>query len=165
MRPESQRSNIQTFHVMDVWKAATERQRTHGDVLTLAAGQPSTPAPQPVLRATREVLDGHLLGYTETFGILPLREAIAGYHAGKSGIDVDAEDVVVTTGSSGAFTLLFLAAFDVGDTVVVARPGYPATGTRSPRSAATSSRSTAEPTPGSSRRSRCSTPCPSRPPD
>ncbi|ELB91398.1 pyridoxal phosphate-dependent aminotransferase [Rhodococcus opacus] len=126
MRPESQRSNIQTFHVMDVWKAATERQRTHGDVLTLAAGQPSTPAPQPVLRATREVLDGHLLGYTETFGILPLREAIAGYHSAKSGIDVDAEDVVVTTGSSGAFTLLFLAAFDVGDTVVVARPGYPA---------------------------------------
>lgn len=37
-----------------------------------------------------------------------------------------ADDVVVTTGSSGAFTLLFLAAFDPGDTVVMARPGYPA---------------------------------------
>lgn len=111
---------------MDVWKAAVERQRTHGDVVTLAAGQPSTPAPRPVLRAAQEVLDGHLLGYTETFGILPLREAIAGYHYAKSGIEVDAEDVVVTTGSSGAFTLVFLAAFDAGDTVVVARPGYPA---------------------------------------
>lgn len=111
---------------MDVWKAATERQRTHGDVLTLAAGQPSTPAPQPVLRAARESLDNHLLGYTETFGIEPLREAIAGYHSSRSGISVDADDVVVTTGSSGAFTLLFLAAFDAGDTVVVARPGYPA---------------------------------------
>ena len=32
----------------------------------------------------------------------------------------------MTTGSSGAFTLIFLAAFDAGDTVVVARPGYPA---------------------------------------
>lgn len=111
---------------MDVWKAAAERERTHGDVLTLAAGQPSTPAPKPVLSATRQVLDGHLLGYTETFGILGLRDAIAEYHSTKSGIDVDAEDVVVTTGSSGAFTLLFLAAFDAGDTVVVARPGYPA---------------------------------------
>ncbi|MDV7354386.1 pyridoxal phosphate-dependent aminotransferase [Rhodococcus oxybenzonivorans] len=126
MRSESQRSDIQTFHVMDVWKAAAERERTHGDVLTLAAGQPSTPAPKPVLSATRQVLDGHLLGYTETFGILGLRDAIAEYHSTKSGIDVDAEDVVVTTGSSGAFTLLFLAAFDAGDTVVVARPGYPA---------------------------------------
>ncbi|SDC71352.1 Aspartate/methionine/tyrosine aminotransferase [Rhodococcus tukisamuensis] len=111
---------------MDVWRAATERARTHGDVLTLAAGQPSTPAPAPVLRATREAVDTQLLGYTETFGILPLREAIAGYHSARSGIAVDPDDVVVTTGSSGAFTLLFLAAFDPGDTVVVARPGYPA---------------------------------------
>ncbi|MGW0043738.1 pyridoxal phosphate-dependent aminotransferase [Rhodococcus sp. NPDC003348] len=126
MRAESQRSQVPTFHVMDVWKAATERARTHGDVLTLAAGQPSTPAPAPVLRAAREAIDTQVLGYTETLGIAALREAIAGYHSRESGIDVDPENVVVTTGSSGAFTLLFLAAFDAGDTVVVARPGYPA---------------------------------------
>lgn len=79
-----------------------------------------------MLRATHRVLDDELLGYTETFGILPLREAIAEYHRDRYGVDVGADDVVVTTGSSGAFTLLFLAAFDAGDTVVVARPGYPA---------------------------------------
>ena len=111
---------------MDVWKAATLRAQTHGDVLSLAAGQPSTPAPAPVLRATRAALDSELLGYTQNFGIAPLREAIAAHHRAESGIDVDADDVVVTTGSSGAFTLIFLAAFDVGDTVVCARPGYPA---------------------------------------
>lgn len=111
---------------MDVWKAAAERARTRGDVLVLAAGQPSTPAPQAVLRATKAAMDSELLGYTETFGILELREAIAGYHRDRYGVAVDADDVVVTTGSSGAFTLLFLAAFDAGDTVVVARPGYPA---------------------------------------
>ncbi|GAA4489865.1 pyridoxal phosphate-dependent aminotransferase [Rhodococcus olei] len=126
MRTDSQRSRIPAFHVMDVWKAATERARTHGDVLTLAAGQPSTPAPAPVLRAAREAVDTQVLGYTETFGIAPLREAVAGYHSSRYGIEVDPENVVVTTGSSGAFTLLFLAAFDLGDTVVVARPGYPA---------------------------------------
>lgn len=111
---------------MDVFKAAAVRSRTHGDVLSLAAGQPSTSAPAPVLQATRDALDAHLLGYTETLGILPLRQAIARYHSEESGVDVTADDVVVTTGSSGAFTLLFLAAFDVGDTVVMARPGYPA---------------------------------------
>ncbi|WP_037145077.1 pyridoxal phosphate-dependent aminotransferase [Rhodococcoides fascians] len=126
MRTPSSRSEIQPFHVMDVFKAAAVRSRTHGDVLSLAAGQPSTPAPAPVLRAAREALDGHLLGYTETLGILPLREAIAAYHSAESNIDVHPDEVVVTTGSSGAFTLLFLAAFDVGDTVVMARPGYPA---------------------------------------
>jgi len=126
VRKESQRSTIEPFHVMDVWKAATERGRTHGDVLTLAAGQPSTPAPKPVLRAARFALDTQVLGYTETFGILELREAIAEHHRVTTGVDVSADDVVVTTGSSGAFTLIFLAAFDAGDPVVLARPGYPA---------------------------------------
>ncbi|WP_280436929.1 pyridoxal phosphate-dependent aminotransferase [Nocardia carnea] len=126
MSPESRRSTIPPFYVMDVWKAAAERARTHGDVLSLAAGQPSTPAPAPVLRATKAAIDAELFGYTETFGILPLREAIAGHHRETYGYPVDPDDVVVTTGSSGAFTLIFLAAFDPGDTVVVARPGYPA---------------------------------------
>ncbi|MEV0298860.1 pyridoxal phosphate-dependent aminotransferase [Nocardia sp. NPDC050710] len=126
MSRESRRSTIPPFYVMDVWKAAAERARTHGDVLVLAAGQPSTPAPTPVLRATKAAIDAELLGYTETFGILPLREAIAEHHRDTYGYPVDADEVVVTTGSSGAFTLIFLAAFDPGDTVVVARPGYPA---------------------------------------
>ncbi|WP_433681270.1 pyridoxal phosphate-dependent aminotransferase [Nocardia sp. CA-119907] len=126
MSRESRRSTIPPFYVMDVWKAAAERARTHGDVLVLAAGQPSTPAPAPVLRATKLAIESELLGYTETFGILPLREAIAEHHRDTYGYDVEPDDVVVTTGSSGAFTLIFLAAFDAGDTVVVARPGYPA---------------------------------------
>ncbi|MGQ4600194.1 aminotransferase class I/II-fold pyridoxal phosphate-dependent enzyme [Nocardia sp. R6R-6] len=126
MSRESRRSTIPPFYVMDVWKAAAERARTHGDVLVLAAGQPSTPAPAPVLRATKLAIESELLGYTETFGILALREAIAEHHRETYGYPVDPDEVVVTTGSSGAFSLLFLAAFDPGDTVVVARPGYPA---------------------------------------
>ncbi|MBF6473471.1 MULTISPECIES: pyridoxal phosphate-dependent aminotransferase [Nocardia] len=126
MSRESRRSTIPPFYVMDVWKAAAERARTHGDVLVLAAGQPSTPAPAPVLRATRLAIESELLGYTETFGILAIREAIAEHHRETYGYHVVPDDVVVTTGSSGAFSLIFLAAFDPGDTVVVARPGYPA---------------------------------------
>ncbi|MEU4341314.1 pyridoxal phosphate-dependent aminotransferase [Nocardia sp. NPDC023852] len=126
MSRESRRSTIPPFYVMDVWKAAAERARTHGDVLVLAAGQPSTPAPAPVLRATQLAIRSELLGYTETFGILPIREAIAEHHRETYGYPVDPDDVVMTTGSSGAFSLIFLAAFDPGDTVVVARPGYPA---------------------------------------
>ena len=34
--------------------------------------------------------------------------------------------IAVTTGSSAAFNLAFLAMFDVGDRVAVAAPGYPA---------------------------------------
>ncbi|CAB4724811.1 unannotated protein [freshwater metagenome] len=56
---------------------------------------------------------------------MELREAIAGHHRRAHGIEVDPDEVVVTTGSSGGFLLAFLAAFEVGDRVAMARPGYP----------------------------------------
>ncbi|CAI9401256.1 Aspartate/prephenate aminotransferase [Nocardioides sp. T2.26MG-1] len=114
------------FHVMDLLAAAAARQRTHGDMLNLLAGQPMTGAPVPVREEAKRLLDsGDPLGYTPSAGILELRQAIAGHHRRMHGIDVDPEQVVVTTGSSGGFLLAFLAAFGVGDRVAMARPGYP----------------------------------------
>ena len=122
----SRRSAVEPFYVMEVLKAAAERQRTHGDVILLCAGQPSTPAPAAAREAAVAATSTQVLGYTEASGILPLRHAIADHHRSLSGVDVSPEDVVVFPGSSGAFTTLFLAAFDVGDTVAMTRPGYPA---------------------------------------
>lgn len=119
------RANVPPFHVMDLLAAANERQRTHGDLCNLVAGQPSTGAPRAVREEAKRLLDSELLGYTEATGIRPLREAIATHHRRTHGLDVAAADVVVTTGSSGAFLLAFLAAFEAGDRVVMARPGYP----------------------------------------
>jgi aspartate/methionine/tyrosine aminotransferase len=122
----AQRANVPPFHVMDLLEASARRQRTHGDVLNLLAGQPSSGAPAPVRdEAVRLLGSGDPLGYTPAVGILELREAIAGHHRRAHGIEVTAEDVVVTTGSSGGFLLAFLAAFEVGDRVAMARPGYP----------------------------------------
>src|SRR5690606_23409901 len=53
-------------------------------------------------------------------------EALAAHYARWYGVEVDPQCVAITTGSSGGFVLAFLAAFDVGDRVAVARPGYPA---------------------------------------
>ena len=123
----SERSEVEPFYVMEVLKAAAERQRTHGDVLILCAGQPSTPAPAAAREAAVAALqDGEVMGYTESTGLLPLRQAIATHHRETAGIEVHSDDVVVFPGSSGAFTALFLAAFDPGDTVAMTRPGYPA---------------------------------------
>ncbi len=119
------RANVPPFHVMDLLAAAAERQRTHGDLVNMVAGQPSTPAPVPVREAAKRALDEHVLGYTVALGLPELREAIAAHHRRTHGIDVALEDVVVTTGSSGGFLLAFLAAFEAGDRVAIARPGYP----------------------------------------
>ncbi|OYN81518.1 pyridoxal phosphate-dependent aminotransferase [Mycolicibacterium sphagni] len=119
------RAGIPPFYVMDVWLAAAERQRTHGDLVNLSAGQPSVGAPEPVRAAAAAALEANQLGYTVALGIPELREAIAGSYAARFGLHVSAEDVVVTTGSSGGFLLAFLACFDVGDRVAIASPGYP----------------------------------------
>ena len=122
----SSRSNVAPFYVMEVLAAAQERNRTHGDALFLCAGQPATGAPKEVLATAKQQIDASVLGYTEAVGTPELRETIATYHRAQYGTDTVADDVVITTGSSGGFVSLFLAALDVGDDIVLARPGYPA---------------------------------------
>ncbi|GLP79237.1 aminotransferase [Mycobacterium antarcticum] len=119
------RAGIPPFYVMDVWLAAAERQRTHGDLVNLSAGQPSAQAPAPIRAAAAVALDRHNLGYTVALGIPELREAIAASYLDRYGVAVGPKDVVVTTGSTGGFLLAFLATFDVGDRVAVTSPGYP----------------------------------------
>ena len=119
------RANVPPFHVMDLLAAAHQRQRTHGDLVNFVAGQPMTGAPAPVTaEAIRLLQSDDPLGYTVADGIPELRERIAEHHRKAHGIDVSADDVIVTTGSSGGFLLAFLAAFEAGDRVAMARPGY-----------------------------------------
>lgn len=125
MKQVALRAGIPPFYVMDVWLAAAERQRTHGDLVNLSAGQPSVGAPEPVRAAAAAALHLNQLGYTVALGIPELRAAIATYYQRQHGISVEPEAVVVTTGSSGGFLLAFLACFDVGDRVAMASPGYP----------------------------------------
>ncbi len=120
------RAAVEPFYVMKVWAAAAERAARGERLFNLAAGQPSTPAPRPVLAALHSALDKQILGYTEAPGIMPLRESIARHYRVRYGMEVDPANVVVTTGSSGGFLLAFLSAFDVGARVGLARPGYPA---------------------------------------
>ena len=125
MSTEALRAGIPPFYVMDVWLAAAERQRTHGDLVNLSAGQPSAQAPEPIRAAAAAALADHNLGYTVALGIPELRTAIAASYRTKHGIDVDMDAVVITTGSTGGFLLAFLSCFDVGDRVAVTSPGYP----------------------------------------
>ena len=123
----AQRGQVEPFHVMEVLKAANQRAASHGDVITLCAGQPSTPAPRPALAAAQRALAaGVVLGYTDATGIRALREGIAEHYGQRYRLAVDPDQVIVTTGSSAGFTAVFLAAFETGDTVLMARPGYPA---------------------------------------
>ncbi len=122
----SRRGLVPPFIAMDVLRAANEREAAGADVIHLEVGQPGTPAPEPVLEAARQALARERIGYTDALGIPPLRRAIAAHYQAQYGVAVDPAEAVVTTGSSAAFQLAFLAAFEPGDRVGLAVPGYPA---------------------------------------
>lgn len=120
------RGQVPPFIVMDVMAEANRREVAGEDVLHLEVGQPSTGAPSGVIEVAQATLVSDKLGYTEAPGIDLLRERIARYYGETHDIDLAADRVVVTTGSSGGFMLAFLSAFDAGDRVALADPGYPA---------------------------------------
>ena len=121
----SRRGMIPSFLVMDIMQAAAEREAEQKAVYHLEVGQPGTPAPQGVLAAAKRALDENRLGYTLAMGIPELCAAIANHYAKTYNVDLDPARVVVTTGSSAGFVLSFLSAFDPGDRVAMASPGYP----------------------------------------
>ncbi|GCE77603.1 pyridoxal phosphate-dependent aminotransferase [Cellulomonas biazotea] len=120
------RAHVPPFAVMEILAAANARRAAGEHVLNLCAGEPSTGASDVVRQRAIELLTSGDLGYTEALGAPGLRAAIATHYRTWYDLEVDPARIAVTTGSSGGFMLAFLAAFDVGDRVALARPGYPA---------------------------------------
>ena len=115
------------FEVMAILDRIGTLRAAGRDVVSLCAGEPSGGAPTDVREAAaRAVTAAGDLGYTAPLGLPELRTAVAAHYRRWYGIEVDPARVAITTGASGAFVLVFLAAFDPGDRVAVTRPGYPA---------------------------------------
>lgn len=111
---------------MDLLAEATRRRNAGRPVISMAVGQPGHPAPEAALAAAREALAHGRIGYTDALGLAELRAQLADYYRRRHCLTIDAARIVVTTGSSAGFNLAFLALFDPGDAVAIARPGYPA---------------------------------------
>ena len=121
----SARSDVPPFMVMDVMAAADRIEAAGGHVIHMEVGQPWAPAPRAALAAAHAALDSSRIDYTSALGIPSLRARIAKHYRETYRCDVDPDRIVVTTGSSGAFILSFLALFEPGDRVAVTVPGYP----------------------------------------
>ena len=124
-RAPSERSDVASFIVMDVMRAAAELERQGRSIIHMEVGQPGTPAPETARAAVRAALDSETLGYTAALGIDALRARIAASYRERYAITVDESRIVVCSGSSAAFLLAFLAVFDAGARVALPSPGYP----------------------------------------
>lgn len=121
----STRSGVPPFMVMDVMAAAARLEAQGRTIVHMEVGQPAAGAPATAIAAVGSALGNGPHGYTATLGIPALRQRIAQAYAQWQGIAIDPDRIVVTTGSSAAFMLAFLALFEAGDRVAVPVPGYP----------------------------------------
>jgi aspartate/methionine/tyrosine aminotransferase len=121
----SGRSDVPAFMVMDVMAAAARIEASGGHVIHMEVGQPAASAPKTAIRAAHAALDSMRIDYTAALGNPSLRQRIARHYRETYGVAVDSGRVVITTGSSAAFILAFMAMFEPGDRVAVTIPGYP----------------------------------------
>lgn len=100
-------------------EAAKERGTT---VYHLNIGQPDIKTPEVALQAVRDV-DLKVIEYSHSAGILSYRKKLAASYQ-SMGIDVNHEEILITTGGSEAFVFAFLCCFDPGDEIIIPEPYY-----------------------------------------
>ncbi len=99
------------------------------DIISFAGGLPN-PVSFPI-DALKEAINeairkngSKLFQYATTEGYVPLREMIAQKYRNKFGLDVVAEDILITNGSQQALELIGTVVLNKGDTVLMEEPGY-----------------------------------------
>lgn len=91
-------------------------------VYHLNIGQPDVPTPPEGLEALKKI-DRQVLEYSPSDGLLSLREKLKEYYK-RFNIDVDVDDIIVTSGGSEAVLFAFMACLDPGDEIIVPEPAY-----------------------------------------
>jgi aspartate aminotransferase len=117
-------NSIRGSAVVDFRRRADALEAKGISIVDFGIGEPDFDSPPPVKEALiRAIRDGHDK-YVDPRGLIALREAIAGFEIERHGLKIDPDDVVVTTGSTGALSLASRALFSPGDEVLVIEPCY-----------------------------------------
>ncbi len=124
-QPADKLTGLRPFYVMEITKQSKRLEAQGRSVMHMESGEPGAP-PAPAVRAAVAAALDLPQHYTPSAGILSLRQGLARYYREQHGVEVDPEAMIVTMGSSSAFILAFLGAFQKGARIAVTRPGYPA---------------------------------------
>ena len=91
-------------------------------VYHLNIGQPDLPTPRAALDAIRNI-DRTVLEYSPSQGYRSYREKLVGYYK-KYDINLNADDIIITTGGSEAVLFAFMSCLNPGDEIIVPEPAY-----------------------------------------
>ncbi|MBN2420566.1 MAG: pyridoxal phosphate-dependent aminotransferase [Deltaproteobacteria bacterium] len=126
MTPVSSRSrDITPFIVMDVLERAKELEKEGREIIHLEVGEPDFPTPLPISEAAIDAIKREETHYTHSLGLLELREAICEHYFKKYRVNITPDRVVVTSGTSPALFMIYSAALEAGDKIILSNPHYP----------------------------------------
>ena len=91
-------------------------------VYHLNIGQPDLKTPKIALDAIHNI-DREILEYSPSDGFKSLRIKLASYYRSFN-IDVNLDDIIITTGGSEAVSFAFMSCLDPGDEIIVPEPAY-----------------------------------------
>lgn len=111
-------SPMRKFHPM-----AVQAQKEGKTIYHLNIGQPDLPTPQAFYDQVRNS-NGSTVAYAESPGMPVLIDAIRNYY-GNLGVDLDPNDVLITSGGSEALLLTCLSILDPYTEVIIPEPYYP----------------------------------------
>ncbi|MBU8920884.1 MAG: pyridoxal phosphate-dependent aminotransferase [Bacteroidales bacterium] len=117
---------IRPFMVMEVLERAIELEKEGRSIIHMEIGEPDFPTPPGIIRAAESSLHAGDTHYTDSRGILELREAIATYYGNGYDIDISPGQVLVTMGVSPALLLVMSTFIEhPGDEIILGDPCYP----------------------------------------
>ena len=91
-------------------------------VYHLNIGQPDLETPPEGLEVLKNI-DRHILEYSPSQGFKSYREKLVKYYA-KYKIQLDADDIIVTSGGSEAVLFAFMSCLNPGDEIIIPEPAY-----------------------------------------
>ncbi len=112
---------IDPFRAIAISRRAHAMKAEGRRVFHMEFGQPSTGAPAAAIARAKAVLDTDGMGYWES---QPLKERISQHYTETYGVNVAPSRLAITCGASPALVLALTSAFQPGDRVALARPGY-----------------------------------------
>ncbi len=115
-------NSIERSGIRDLMDAAREMD---GPIIHLEVGEPSFITPPHIIEQAFEAASAGATRYTQSGGVLPLRQAIADRYTEKWGKPVTPNMVMASHGGVNAINSTILALIDPGDEVLVPDPGWP----------------------------------------
>lgn len=95
------------------------------DVIHLEVGEPNVNTPQHINERAFNAINDGFTHYTPNIGFKSTRSEIAQYARNKYNLNIDEENVAITTGAIAALHLSLLTLVDSGDEVLIPDPGWP----------------------------------------